>query len=737
MANAEGWTFWYNARWYDYTGTTPQQMERWGWQSVHDPEVLPKVLERWKASLATGEPFEMVFPLRGGDGVFRPFLTRVRPLRDSDGQVSRWLGTNTDISEQRKQEEMLAASERLYRAIGESIDYGVWVCDRDGRNTYASESFLKLVGMTQEQCSDFGWGEALHPDDAERTIAAWQDCVRSEGRWEMEHRFRGMDGKWHPILARGVPVRDEAGRITCWVGLNLDISTLKHAEEEMRRSNAVLEAFFEASPGILNIDDEELRYVKTDRLTAAYFGLTREEITGRSLLELAPEFLREYGPMLREVIETGRPRLNMEVRTPLSRRGGEVAHWLASYFPLPLPGGKRGIGVVGMEITEMKRAEERLQQGQKLESIGRFAGGLAHDYNNLMSIIVLHADSALEDLSRGEPAVDSVTAIRDAAAKAVALGQQLMAFSSKQVLQPEVLDLNSVTEDAKKLVGRLIGEDVRVAFQPGPALALVRADRGQILQIIMNLAVNSRDAMPQGGALMIETANVELNESDVRSYPGVSPGAFAMLVFRDSGHGMDQATQARIFEPFFTTKGAGRGTGLGLSVVYGIVKQSGGFITVWSEPGLGSEFRIHLPAVTDLPKHVVYGERGPAARGSEAILLAEDEPELRLKICDVLKDAGYRVLVGLDGHHALRLAMEDTRQIQLLLTDVVMPEVSGARLAERLRAIRPDMKTLYMSGYPDISDGSDVLPSHFIQKPFSKDELLRRVREILDCNTQE
>lgn len=238
IARPDGYVIWYNQRWYEYTDTVFEQMEGWGWQCVQDPKELSNVLERWKASLATGEPFEMIISLRGGDGVFRPFLTRGFPLKDNDGCVQQWFGTNTDISELKRFEQELRASEALYRSIAESIDYGVWVCTPDGRNTYASESFLKMVGITQEQCSNFGWGSVLHPDDAEGTISAWRECARTGGNWDIEHRFLGADGQWHPVLARGVPVRDEHGEITCWAGINLDISRLKQAEEQIKASLA-------------------------------------------------------------------------------------------------------------------------------------------------------------------------------------------------------------------------------------------------------------------------------------------------------------------------------------------------------------------------------------------------------------------------------------------------------------------------------------------------------------------
>ena len=414
-------------------------------------------------------------------------------------------------------------------------------------------------------------------------------------------------------------------------------------------------------------------------------------------------------------------------------------HWLSGRWQVLKDAGGTPLRMTGvnLDITGSKQAAERLRQAQRLESIGCLAGGLAHDYNNLMSIILLHADTAIEELSIGASAVDSVATMRDAAERAVELGRQLMAFSSKQVLQAEVLNLNSVTADTKKLVERLIGEDVTVTFNPGSGLGLVQADRGQLVQIIMNLAVNSRDAMPQGGAFTVESANVEIDESQARLNPEASPGRYVMLVVKDTGHGMETATQARIFEPFFTTKAIGRGTGLGLSVVYGNVKQSGGFITVSSEPGHGTEFRIYLPATLEMPKPILPSEPRPVPGGCETVLLVEDEPALQQKICEVLENAGYRVLAAGDGAQGLRLALEEARQIHLLLTDVVMPNMSGPRLAERLRTTRPDTKTLYMSGYPDMGEGSEALRSqpNFIQKPFTQEELLRRVRDVLDSNT--
>lgn len=485
--------------------------------------------------------------------------------------------------------------------------------------------------------------------------------------------------------------------------------------------------------------DGQFRFIFVNTAFVRTTGLSTEAVVGKTVNEIIPE------PSLTRVLEKYRQSIeeNVIVRWeetsdyPAGRLIGEV-----SVAPV-LDSTGRCTHLVGSvhDVTERKRAAEeavslqlQLAQAQKMESIGRLAGGLAHDFNNLHSVILLHADSALEQVGSEDVVREYVLGIKDTSEKAITLGRQLMAFSNNQVLQPEVLSLNSVIAETEKLVRRLIGEDVNVVFKPGPGLPFVRADRGQLGQIIMNLAVNSRDAMPEGGTFTIETAAVAYDNADARFNPESHSGPYVVLAVKDSGIGMNKQMQERIFEPFFTTKGVGKGTGLGLSVVYGIVKQSGGFITVDSYPGRGTEFRIYLPVVFEIPQPVLDTEDRPIHGGSETILLVEDEPVLRQKLRKLLEESGYQVLVASDGDQAHRLALLDTERFHLLLTDVVMPGSSGHRLAERLLTLCPQMKVLYMSGYPDPSDGNITLqlqPS-FIQKPFTRDRLLRRVRELLD-----
>ncbi|HYT03775.1 MAG TPA: response regulator [Gemmatimonadales bacterium] len=388
------------------------------------------------------------------------------------------------------------------------------------------------------------------------------------------------------------------------------------------------------------------------------------------------------------------------------------------------------------DVSEQRRLQQQLVQAQKMEAVGRLAGGVAHDFNNLLTVIISYSDLVLADLPRDDPKWDDIDQIRKAGEAAAALTSQLLAFSRQQVLQPRVLDMNAVVATTQKLLERLIGEDVKLVTVLAPDLGKVKVDPGQLEQVIMNLAVNARDAMPNGGRLTIETANVEMDEAYVRGHPLARSGRYVMLAVSDTGIGMDEATKARIFEPFFTTKEPGKGTGLGLATVYGIVQQSGGFLWVYSEPGHGTSFKTYFP---QLDEAAASGAARPVAlpvpRGRETVLLVEDAAAVRAVTRAVLERQGYTVLEAPNGEAALRLGAKHRGPIHLLLTDVVMPELSGRQLAEQLAALRPAMRVLYTSGYTD-----DAVFRHgvleagiaYLQKPFTPDALARKVREVLD-----
>ena len=387
------------------------------------------------------------------------------------------------------------------------------------------------------------------------------------------------------------------------------------------------------------------------------------------------------------------------------------------------------------ETAERKRVEEQFRHAQKMEAIGRLAGGIAHDFNNVLTLIQGRGELLLGRLKRQDPARRDVELIQKAAGRAAALTRQLLAFSRKQVLQPKVLDLNAVVATLDPMLRGLFQEDVELVMLLDPGLGRVKADPGQLEQVIMNLAVNARDAMPQGGRLVIETANVELDDAYGHRHPGVPPGPYVLLGVSDNGVGMDAETQARLFEPFFTTKDPSKGTGLGLATACGIVKQSGGHIGVHSSPGKGSSFRFFLPRVDGAAEPAELPPApSPAALGSETVLLVEDQEDVLELAREVLRMRGYTVLAAAHPEEALRLAQEHAGPIHLLLTDVVMPGMSGREVAGRLRSRRPGMKVLYMSGYGDnaIVRGGDLAPGMpFLPKPFTGDLLVRTVREVL------
>lgn len=393
--------------------------------------------------------------------------------------------------------------------------------------------------------------------------------------------------------------------------------------------------------------------------------------------------------------------------------------------------------VLAEDITERRLLEEQLKQAQKMEAVGRLAGGVAHDFNNLLMIISGYSELLLDNLASKEQLLKTVKEVRQACDRATALVRQLLAFSRKQVLEPRIVDLNTVIEDMHRMLPRLIGEDIEVLTIPGKNLGKVKVDPWQIEQVLLNLAVNSKDAMPNGGKIIIETQNIELRDSYVRQHIGSRPGHYVMLAVSDTGFGMNQETKSHIFEPFFTTKEIGKGTGLGLSTVYGVVKQSGGYIGVYSEPGEGTSFKIYLPRVDQIEEVMSSPEADLPLEGTETVLLVEDELGVRAVAKEFLVKKGYTVLESGTGKEAIALAQTHKGPIHLLITDVIMPGMSGPELAEEIQKSRPRVKVLYMSGYTAdsiVHHGISAGETAFIQKPFDPTSLLRKVRETMNTS---
>ncbi len=525
-------------------------------------------------------------------------------------------------------------------------------------------------------------------------------------------------------------VREALGAVAGQLAVGIE---RRRAEDELRQTQERFSKVFRASPiGIAIFTLDEGRFVDVNDALLAMIGQDRRDVVGHTRAEVRMwEHIDVLSVIQAEVEAQGRVRdRDLELRT----KQGETRLALASFEKIDI-GGRPCLLTLVHDVSDRRRLEDQLRQSQKMEAVGRLAGGVAHDFNNLLAVITGYCDLLLRRLGPESEERGEVEEIRNAAEGASTLTRQLLAFSRRQVVEPRVLDLNLVVERLEKMLRRITGEDVELVTRFAPGLPSIRADAGQLEQVLMNLVVNSRDAMPTGGRLLIETAAMELGDEYQREHPAATPGRYVMLAVTDTGVGMDEQTRAHIFEPFFTTKEVGEGTGLGLATVYGIVKQSGGFIWVYSEVGKGTTFKIYLPQVDAVADAAAAATAEPVSlQGSEAILVVEDSPQLRTLIREVLELHGYQVLDAPSGQAALEVADQPGTHVDLLLTDVIMPGMNGRELADRLFARQPGLKVVFASGYTaDALTRYGVEPgSGYLQKPFSPKVLATKVRGMLD-----
>ena len=505
--------------------------------------------------------------------------------------------------------------------------------------------------------------------------------------------------------------------------------------QELRQSEERFAKAFVASPAAISLTTlAEGRYIDANQSYLELVGRARNELIGRTVDEIDLWVEPDGGPLVVAAMKRGASVRSIRIR--LRRRDGELRDVTSSIEHIEL-GGVACLLAFSEDVTERKQLEERLIQAQRLEAVGRLAGGVAHDFNNLLTVILGYSTMLLRRLSEGDALTPKVREIQRAGERAAALTHQLLAFSRRQVLVPRILDLGAIIHDMESMLRRLLGDDIELATAVDADLDRVRADPGQIEQVVVNLAVNARDAMPEGGRLTIEARNVEIASAVPVERGELPPGQYVTLCVRDTGSGMSDDVRRQVFEPFFTTKEKGKGTGLGLATVHGIVAQSGGHIALETGPGSGTVFRIYLPR-EEGPLPEAAGRRAEPARGSETLLLVEDEDSLRRLTREILEDAGYFVLEAESGHRGLSVSREHPGPIPLLITDVVMPGLSGPRMAERLALERPEMRVLFASGYTDEALGPHgVLMTgiDFIQKPYRSEDLLARVRTILDTKS--
>jgi PAS domain S-box-containing protein len=639
-------------------------------------------------------------------------------------------------------EEALRASEARFRQLTEAAPDAIVGVDAEGRivlvNSRAEELFdyaaAELVGQSVELLVPERYREA-HVQHRTRYNAAPYTRRMGDG---LDLAGRRKNGTEFPAEISLSPVETPDGPLV--VTVVRDVSERRAAGIALRESEERYRNLVDQVSDGFFVTDQSGVITFASRPLAAIFGVPGpEDLVGRRFTEfLTPNAGEELRALFRESIEAGTtPDV---VTTEIVRPDGTVAD--VEVKPTSIVVGGRVVGSRGVvrDITERRRLEAQLRQSQKLEAIGQLAGGVAHDFNNLLTVILSEAELTGDALPEGHPVSEALQAIRDAGRRGAALTRQLLTFSRRQPVESTVFSFNDVVAEMRTMLRRLIGEDVELVTHVEPGLGAVKADRGQIEQVLLNLVVNARDAMPGGGRLAIETANVTLDETYVRSHHDATAGEHALLAVSDTGTGMSRETQAHIFEPFFTTKESGKGTGLGLATVYGIVKQSGGHIAVYSEVGHGTTFKVHLPVVSDAPEAVTKAATPAASlKGSETVLLIEDDEALRRISGKVLESFGYRVLTAASGSEGLALAERSAFAIDILVSDVVLPGMSGRELAAKLARERPGLRVLFVSGYTDdavVHRGLIEPGMPFLQKPFELDSLARKVREVLDAPGQ-
>ncbi len=663
------------------------------------------------------------------DYVVKHHLERVGPA------VVRALDLRRARTEQARAEEARRQGEERFRALIEHGADAVALIAPDGTLLFASHSIERLLGFAPVELVGHPGFERVHPDDAPRLHAALRDTLASPGTpASLELRWRHKDGSWRHIDAVAVDRLAEPAVGAIVVNFR-DVSERRKAEAALRESEERYRTLVEGVRDIIFALSPEGTIASLNPAFETITGLRREEWVGQPFERLVhPEDLPLALELLGRVVRGElRPASQFRVRTAKGDyRVGEF-----SATPQLHEGRLVGILGIGRDVTERVQLEQQLRQAQKMEAVGRLAGGIAHDFNNILTAITGYADLLLEDLGATDPRRQDADEIHKAADRAAGLTRQLLAFSRQQVLQPTVLEVNKLVSDLEKMLRRLLGEDVELGTRLAPTTGRVKADPGQLEQVIMNLAVNARDAMPNGGKLTLETGNVDLDGAYAADHYPARAGPFVMLAVSDTGIGMSEETQVHMFEPFFTTKEKGKGTGLGLATVYGIIKQSGGFIWVYSEVGHGTTFKLYLPRVEELAERASQPAQAPAraARGTETVLVVEDEAPVRSVARQVLERHGYTVLEAPSAEAALDIVARYSGTIHLLLTDVVMPGLNGRELANRLAGLRPDAKVIFMSGYTDdaVTRHGVLEPgSAYVQKPFTPDAIARKVREVLD-----
>jgi PAS domain S-box-containing protein len=700
---------------------------------LHDP---PFYEELWR-TIQSGRTWKREMVNRRKDGSLYIEDQTITPVRrPGTDEITHFIAIKIDVSEQHAARDALLRSERRHRTLAEAAHDDIFMVDREGRLEYVNAAGAAHLGRRPEELVGSRLDEVFSTEIAARLR---EGVARVLARGEDLYLEHGTDlggreawsGTWL------TPLEGKPGETDSVLGVSRDITVRVRAEQALRASEERYRSLFERNLAGVYRATLQGEIVECNDAFARIFGYASgAEVQRLGARELYPrpatrealvERLRAAGTVIGHEAE-GRTRdgawIWMLENASLVREG---------------PGAPYIEGTV-VDLTERRRLEQELRQAQKMEAVGQFAGSVAHDFSNVLSVIGGYSELALKRVGEEGPLRRSLEAIRASVGRAADLTRQLLAFSRGQVVEPALLDPDGAVRGLEGMLRRLIREDIELVTALKAAPALVRADRGQLEQVILNLVVNARDAMPGGGRLTIETVRTELDEAYCREHVAARPGPYVMLAVTDTGIGMDAETQTHIFEPFFTTKEAGRGTGLGLATVYGIVKRAGGNIWVYSEPGRGSVFKVYLPLVEEGapsagPPAGVETAPADVPRGTETILLVEDEEALRTLTRELLESLGYTVLTARHGAEALEVSARHQGRIDLVVTDLVMPELSGEQLAARLGSARPESRVLFVSGYTEDGihqQGVVRGAGGFLQKPFTSETMGRKIRQVLD-----
>ncbi|CAA2161223.1 Blue-light-activated protein [Methylobacterium brachiatum] len=734
----------YSQRWLDLTGQAPGEPDGAGWTKALHPDDLPHTIAVFSACLASGEPVDVDYRIRvAAAGEYRWMRARAYPRRNAVGEIIHWYGLVEDVHDRRLAEARLRANEEQFRVFAQSVPNHVWAGRPDGYldwfndqvYAYCGEAPGTLYGTTE-------WTRIVHPEDLPAAGEAWTRSLTTGEVYETEFRIRRADGAYRWFLVRAEPVWGADDRIVRWVGTNTDIDDQRRQGAELERLNATLaqevakqtqdrDRIWRLSPVLKVIGTMSGDILAVNPAWTHTLGWSEEDTLGRNVMEFVAPEDREIGAAAIQQLVAGQPMVEFQ-STFATKDGGQRR---IAWTTMPEEGTLYGFG---RDVTEQRTIEEALRQSQKMEAVGQLTGGIAHDFNNMLAGISGSLELMQSRMTQGRfTEIDRyVSAAQGAAKRAAALTHRLLAFSRRQTLDPRPTDVNRLIAGMEELVRRTIGPEIALEVVGAGGLWPALVDPSQLENALLNLCINARDAMPEGGRITIETANKWLDQRGARQHD-MPPGQYLSLCVSDTGTGMPPNVIARAFEPFFTTKPIGEGTGLGLSMIYGFAKQSGGQVRIYSEVGQGTTVCIYLPrhfGGIDTDDPLANLDVAPRAEHGETVLVVDDEPTVRMLVTEVLEDLGYTAIEAADSMAGLKVLQSDVR-LDLLITDVGLPGgINGRQMADAGRIARPDLKVLFITGYAEnavVGNGHLDHGMQVLTKPFVMEMLATRIRELI------